>query len=546
MKEITRIHIAKVAYDVELVAKKDLEAYLKTLEAYSNDTEIIEDIEIRITEILAERGVKKSGVIAEADVKALMQQLGEPREFMTDGDIAVGPEDEAKLTADSVRKLYRNTDNAILGGVLSGVASFFKIDAIWMRLAFVVLLFASFGTALLVYVVLWIAVPPARTAADKLQMAGRAVTVGSIREINENEATRPISHGDEATRRAFTIIAGIICIISATGALLGTVAVVMAVIAGGQHHVLTENAPGGGFIFAAFILAIVSGLLLTVLFILGSYASFTQKMTRRVLISICAVIVLGLVSFSTAVGLVQYGSFVRTQTIQANTRESAMTLPTGIETVSSLKVDDSQNLDVTYVVTNDKPSATLKTVLRDGVIIPQPTVTVEGGVLHIDATRIVDKNCDSMWWCERSRQSIVIHGPALKQLTANEASTVSYGATEQDILTVVAERSANVTVSSGMIKALKVTAREDATVAATVATIQTLEADVRISAQVEAGIVQNLIVTDLESCPTNMREARIGVADVASNVMTLNGVSQPAHSNDSGCTEIEIQREDNE
>lgn len=546
MKEITRIHIAKVTYDVELLAKKDLEAYLKTLEAYSNDTEIIEDIEIRITEILADRGIKKGGVIGEADVKALMEQLGEPREFMTDGDIVVGPEDEAKLVSDSVRKLYRNTDNAVVGGVLSGLASFFKIDAIWMRLVFIILLFASFGTALLVYVVLWIAVPPARTAADKLQMAGRAVTVGSIREINENEATRPTSRGDDTTRRVFTIIAGIICVIGATSVALATIAVVIAVAAGGQHHLLTENAPGGGFVLTAFVLAVISGLLLSVLFILGAYASFSQKMTRRVLISVCAVIVLGLVSFGTAVGLIQYGSFVRNEAIEANTREAAVTLPVGIEKVSSLKIDDTQNLDVTYVVTNDKPSATLKTILRDGVVIPQPIVTVEGGVLHIDATRIVDKDCDSIWWCQRSRQAIVIHGPALKQITANEASTISYGATEQDTLTVVAERSANVTVSSGMVKTLKVTAREDATVAATLATIQTVEADVRMSAQVEAGIIQNLTVTDLDSCPTNIREARVGVADVVSNIMTLNSVSQPARSNDSGCTEIEIQREGNE
>ncbi len=51
MKEITRIHIAKVPYDAEVEAKKELEAYLRTLEAYSNDSEIINDIEIRITEI---------------------------------------------------------------------------------------------------------------------------------------------------------------------------------------------------------------------------------------------------------------------------------------------------------------------------------------------------------------------------------------------------------------------------------------------------------------------------------------------------------------
>jgi len=237
MKEITRIHIAKVAYDVELAAKKDLEAYLKTLEEYSNDTEIIEDIEIRITEILAERSIKKDDVITEVDVVALKRQLGEPREFMTDGDIVVGSEDETMITSNSVRKLYRNTDNALVGGVLSGMASFFKIDAVWTRLAFIVLLFASFGVAILVYIVLWIAVPPARTAADKLQMVGRAVTVGSIRELNENEAGRLTPRGDVATRRALAIVAGIICIIGATGAAMATAVMLIAVIFGSQHTI---------------------------------------------------------------------------------------------------------------------------------------------------------------------------------------------------------------------------------------------------------------------------------------------------------------------
>lgn len=545
MKEITRIHIAKVAYDVELAAKKDLEAYLKTLEAYSNDTEIIEDIEIRITEILAERGIKKGGVIAEADVAALKHQLGEPREFLTDGDIAVGPEDETKITSDSVRKLYRNTDNAVVGGVLSGMASFFKIDAVWMRLAFIILLFASFGTAILVYIVLWIAVPPARTAADKLQMAGRAVTVGSIRELNENDAGRSAPRGDATARRALAILAGIICVIGATGAAMATAVIVIAVVSGGQHHILTE-ADNAGFFIAAFVLAAVSSLLLTVLFILGAYAAFTQKMTRRVLVSICTVIVLGLVCFGTAAGLTQYGMFQRGQLIQANTRETSMSLPAGIETTKSLHVDDAQNLDITYVVTNDKPSATLRTVVRDGVVIPAPSVSVVNGVLHVDAKKITDTNCESMWWCERSQQDLIIRGPALEGIAANEAATINYTAIEQDALNIVAERGANVIVSSGTIKTLKITAREESNITATAAGVQALEADMRMSAQVEMGTVQTLTVTDLSSCPSETREARVSVVDVTSGTITLNGVSQPVRPSDSGCTEIEIQREGKE
>src|SRR6266496_1914776 len=98
MKEITRIHIAKVSYEAEIEAKRELESYLKTLEAYSEDADILDDVEVRMTEILADRGVKAGGVITTKDVTALEEQLGEPRDFMGAGDIAVGPEDEEKIT----------------------------------------------------------------------------------------------------------------------------------------------------------------------------------------------------------------------------------------------------------------------------------------------------------------------------------------------------------------------------------------------------------------------------------------------------------------
>jgi len=306
---------------------------------------------------------------------------------------------------------------------------------------------------------------------------------------------------------------------------------------------LTET-NSSGFFIVAFVLATVSGLLLIVLFILGAYAAFAQKLTRRVLISICTVIVLGLVSFGTAVGFAQYGTFQRSQSVQANTRETRLALPAGIETVTSLLVNDDQNLDITYIVTDDEPSATLQTVLRDGVTIPAPTVTVANGVLHIDAKKIMDKDCESVWWCERSQQALIIRGPALGKVTANQAASINYTAIEQDALAIVAERDASVVISSGTINILKIVARENATVAAAIATIQNLEADVRMSARIEVGTIQNLIVTDFSPCPSRTREARVSVTDVTTGTMTLNGTSQLAKSIESGCIEIEIQKEE--
>ena len=187
MKEITRVHIAKQPYDIEVEAKKELEKYMKKLELYAGDEEILADIEIRITELLAEAGVEKGGVITSAEVASVRERLGEPEEFASENQAVV--EDEPAQRP--VKRLFRDMDGALLGGVLKGVATFFGIDVVWVRLIFIILLFASFGTAFLVYIVLWLVVPPVRTTADRLQLSGKPVTLAALREQATADTTSP-------------------------------------------------------------------------------------------------------------------------------------------------------------------------------------------------------------------------------------------------------------------------------------------------------------------------------------------------------------------
>ena len=81
MKEITRIHLAKIPYEIEIYAKKRLEKYLKDLKIYSGDEDIFEDVEIRITEILAELGIKEGGVITEKKFQKLRLKLAHQKCF---------------------------------------------------------------------------------------------------------------------------------------------------------------------------------------------------------------------------------------------------------------------------------------------------------------------------------------------------------------------------------------------------------------------------------------------------------------------------------
>lgn len=527
MKEITRIHIAKVSYDIELAAKEKLEGYLKALEIYS-DAEVLNDIEIRITEILLERGVKKGGVIAEDDVNALKKQLGDPSEFMETGDIAVGSED---VSSDKkpTRKLYRNVDNAVFGGVLSGIAAYLKVSPLWIRLIFIVLAFGSFGTVLLVYAILWIVVPPAKTAADKLQMTGRTVTVASIRELNENDVASPTTSGSVV--RVVTLIVGIGCVIGALGAATVTTVVTVAVLTSGHDSMV--DGQNGGFFYTIFSLMVSCGLLLTALFVLAAYASFVQKITRRVLVSMCVVIVLGLASFGTAVGFTQY---LRIHYDEAQVGSGQMLSLPSDTTFHGLTVTSS-NADIVYVPDAATPRAELQRVSSGNV-----SATVSNDTLTLNVTGVPSDSCMT-FWCSQPRQKVTVHGPELEHITTGAHTSFEYRAATQSQLTVVAATSAEITVSSGTIDTMKIATDDHAQLTTSNATISHVDATVKAATQLTFGTIESLSLSDQKACPSDV-QSRISVWKISGNTIMLNGVASAATTTKLECTVISIESED--
>ena len=540
MKEVTRIHIAKISYEIEIGAKKELETYLRALERYSGDADILTDVEIRITEILEERGVKKNGVIAQDDVEALKEQLGEASEFKDDEKSTAETVEAADYTS---RKLYRDTDRAVFGGVLAGAAAFFRVSPALVRVLFIIVALASFGTALLVYVVLWVAVPPARTAADKLQMAGRPVTVESIREFNENDDGKKQSQPG-ASRRVWAAIGGILCVMGAGVSAMITLVGTFAFIFGGQHTF--EAGAGVQYLTGAFWLAVASGTLLTILFILGAYASFAQKLTKRVLVSICIVIVAGLVSFGGAIGLAKYGSYQHGYYIDANTRTESVMMPGKVNAITALALD-THGVQVEYHATSSKPYATLRAVAKEQADMPSVQMEIDGKVLKVTAKQKAGDTChDRLWWCGAPQPTLEIYGPVVATLSAADDAVASYYPDEsQKALVLTAKDNASVDVASGTIQNVTVNAGEDTTVSFTQATIYNLVvASIRSSSSVEAGTVRSLDVKDEGSCPSRVRSARVSVWKVTDGMMSFNGQKKPAATMDSGCTEIDIEGEE--
>lgn len=353
MKEITRIHLAKVAYDIELDAKKDIQQYIAALEKYANDSELLSDIEIRITELLAERGVAAGGVIAKDDVAAVRERLGEPSEFAPEGEsLAVDPE-----VIDEPRRVYRDLDGALLGGVLAGFARFFGIDALWVRLIFIVLLPASFGSITIIYLLLWWVIPPARTAAEKLRMSGKPVTLASIKQLGE-QAQPAVNESARILRTILAVGTGVLLTIMGIGALVMTITVGFGLPSGLlEGSAFTETIVTSPWFWVAFVLMIASGVLFaTLCFILAS-AVFRRSWDRRTTTAVVTVVAAGIIAFSSGVGVAMVNYYGERDRINDLRKTTSIDLPGNFKSVTSLHVeaDDelADNVRIEYIVSDE-------------------------------------------------------------------------------------------------------------------------------------------------------------------------------------------------
>ncbi len=191
MDKIITINLGGYAIRMEEDAYEALKPYIRQIElAFANTEngkEIINDIEARIAEMLAERTEGKVAASME-DVEFVKAAMGNPGEFAgSEAEEAAQPK-QGTTTTETVRKrLYRNSEDKVFGGVCSGIASYFNLDSVVIRLIWIGLVF-FFGTGLLFYFILWAIVPEAVTTAQKLEMKGEAPTFDNIVNRVKTEA----------------------------------------------------------------------------------------------------------------------------------------------------------------------------------------------------------------------------------------------------------------------------------------------------------------------------------------------------------------------
>jgi len=194
MNKTVTINISGIIFHIEEDAYNSLSKYLSTIKGYFSKTdggnEIMSDIEARIAELLQARINVSKQVILMNDVEHVMNIMGKPEEFGGEQpkEENTGKEEYREYSEQKIkRRLFRNPDEKAIGGVCSGLAAYFNIDTVWVRLAMFLLIFFG-GLSLWVYIILWIVIPEAKTTADKLAMRGEQANINSIFKSFQEEA----------------------------------------------------------------------------------------------------------------------------------------------------------------------------------------------------------------------------------------------------------------------------------------------------------------------------------------------------------------------
>lgn len=525
MKDITRIHLAKIPYNIEISAKKELEDYLAQLESYTSDGELLQDIEIRMTELLLERNVRQDDVITGADVRAIREQLGEPKEFMTDE--ATAEVAAVAGVSGNRRKLYRNRDNALIGGVLSGLATYFGINVMWLRLAFIVLSFVSFGFVAVLYGLAWLIIPAANTAAEKLELAGKPVTLASIRELNEAGSSGNAERRERILKRVVTTTVGVFSSLSALFVIMATLLLLGAPPADGNPANIPENYR------VAFAFGALAALLLIVLLVLIAFAAFAQKFNTRIWVSGLVIIVLGLSSFGIADGLAAHQQKQEQEQaeIQRNMVTRNITLPEGFTAAKALTVDAPETATIEYSVDENATSITQRTLKNS----PTAAITMEGETLRV-------KIEPGGHLHDIAENTLLISGPQLDSIVVKNGY-VSYSGAAQEKLAAEVNNHSSLRLIDTRFDTVTAKVEDSAQFSGEEATIANAKIDLSRSSVVELGNITSLEVTSPQACASD-HSALVAVATIADATFVHNGAKTAVKPLQTPCVVIEFDGDD--
>jgi phage shock protein PspC (stress-responsive transcriptional regulator) len=197
MNKTISINIAGFVFNIEEQAYAKLNLYLDSIKKNFNNEadcdDIMDDIESRIAELFHEKISPNKEVIIESDVEDIIIIMGKPEDYISEEqtseqsapnsdnvNFTMGSQ-EGSFQQSASKRLYRDEQGGSLAGICSGLGYFFGLDPVLIRIGFVILTILG-GSGILLYIILWVVIPEAKTTAEILEMKGQNVNLGSIKD----------------------------------------------------------------------------------------------------------------------------------------------------------------------------------------------------------------------------------------------------------------------------------------------------------------------------------------------------------------------------
>ncbi len=186
MKLTISINLGGYSFNIDEDAFAELKRYLKNLELHfaeeDSASEILSDIESRMAELFKVKLTSYKQVITIADVQQAISVMGTPEDISDNEKRTAGD----KFSSPGYNRMYRDPDRRIIGGVCSGMGAYWNIEPWIVRVIFLILAMMG-GLGILIYLILYIVLPEAKTTSQKIEMKGDPVNIHNIKESVKKE-----------------------------------------------------------------------------------------------------------------------------------------------------------------------------------------------------------------------------------------------------------------------------------------------------------------------------------------------------------------------
>jgi phage shock protein PspC (stress-responsive transcriptional regulator) len=424
MNEVTRIHLGRQPFTVSVEAHRELKAYLAAIEKQVSDKDVVQEVELRISELLAERGITGDKVVLPADVDYLKQQLGNPRDFSDDEEAPEAAKPENKIN----KRLFRDTDNALVAGVAAGFAAYTGLDVVLVRLLFVLLTIFSVGFGLVLYILLWLIVPPAETTSEKLQMQGKSVTLEALKDSvskadvsgtakRVNGTVLPIING---IFRVCVKLVGIGLMLFGLGLLVFTAIVKTYTLLHGGRLFQENLFPVGLREEWLLGLVMIMAVLIAIFSMLAGVATFKHKWPVRGWITGLLGIVL-LVCAAASVALAADAA------PRVHARYEASLHTTAVKDIQPFNtVQTIGDIDIAYI---SSPNYAVNLHYSGNPDLSKIKINVSNGTLHIDSTALDGINhCTMLCLYPRYDMTVQVYAPNIGKFITPPKTDIFYPA----------------------------------------------------------------------------------------------------------------------